>query len=111
MTYSNSFYVLMILGMFAVTFSIRFIFFALANKVSLPLWLEQALNFVPVAVLTAIITPMVLLPDNATAISLNLQNPWLIASLAAFAAGLILRKPVLTILIGLVVFFIVRLIL
>jgi branched-subunit amino acid transport protein len=48
--------------MFAVTFGIRFGLFARAHKVTMPAWLENALKFVPVAVLSAIIAPMIISP-------------------------------------------------
>ncbi|MEZ5538080.1 MAG: AzlD domain-containing protein [Thiolinea sp.] len=92
-----------ILGMFVVTFGIRFVLYARAHKVSLPDWVENALRFVPVAVLTAIITPMILLQDQQ--LSFDWRNPWLLGSLAAFAVGLWRQQPLLTIVTGVVVFF------
>lgn len=92
-----------ILGMFVVTFGIRFVLYARAHRVVLPQWMEDALRFVPVAVLTAIITPMILMPDSA--LLLDWQNPWLLGSLAAFIVGLWRQQPLLTILVGVCVFF------
>ena len=68
-----------VVGMFVVTFGIRFVLYARAHKVSLPDWVENALRFVPVAVLTAIITPMILLQDKQ--LSFDWHNPWLLGSL------------------------------
>lgn len=92
-----------ILGMFVVTFGVRFVLYARAHKVILPVWVEDALRFVPVAVLTAIITPMILMPDKT--LVLDWQNPWLLGSLTAFGVGLWKQQPLLTILTGVVVFF------
>ncbi len=92
-----------ILGMFVVTFGVRFVLYARAHKVVLPVWVEDALRFVPVAVLTAIITPMILMPDQT--LMFDWQNPWLLGSLSAFVIGLWKQQPLLTILTGVVVFF------
>jgi branched-subunit amino acid transport protein len=54
----------LVAGMFAVTFPVRYLLFALGERVSFPPLLRRALQFVPVAVLTAIVVPMVLLPDG-----------------------------------------------
>lgn len=95
--------ILLILGMFAVTFSIRFILFARAHRIQLPVWLEEALAYVPVAVLTAIIMPMMLMTDEQ--LNISWHNPWLLGGLAAFIIGLILRHPLVTIAVGVLVFF------
>ncbi|MFZ1569806.1 MAG: AzlD domain-containing protein [Thiolinea sp.] len=95
--------IITIFGMFVVTFSIRFVLFARAHRIQLPLWLEESLAYVPVAVLTAIIMPMMLMPNKQ--LDLSWQNPWLLGGLAAFVIGLILKKPLLTIAVGVLVFF------
>lgn len=95
--------ILIIFGMFAVTFSIRFVLFARAHRIQLPVWLEEALAYVPVAVLTAIIMPMILIPNKQ--LDFSWHNPWLLGGLAAFIIGLILRQPLITITVGVLVFF------
>ncbi|RBO82769.1 AzlD domain-containing protein [Marinomonas aquiplantarum] len=95
-----------ILGMFVVTFGIRFVLLARAHKVTMPSYVEQALKYVPVAVLTAIITPMVLMPSGE--MSLSLDNPWLLGALAAFAVGIYRQQQLLTIVVGVLVFFVAR---
>lgn len=96
--------ILMILGMMAVTFSIRYVLLAFSGRFSLPAEVEKALHFVPPAVLTAIIVPSVLLPGGEWNISV--ANPYLPASLAAVIAGFLFPKRVLaaSITAGLVVF-------
>ncbi|PYF84727.1 MULTISPECIES: AzlD domain-containing protein [Marinomonas] len=98
--------VLIIFGMFAVTFGVRFVLFARADKVVMPAYIEKALKFVPVAVLTAIITPMALMPDSK--LDLTLTNPWLLGSLAAFVVGIWRQQQLLTILVGVLVFFVAK---
>ncbi|MEP3351298.1 MAG: AzlD domain-containing protein [Marinomonas sp.] len=98
--------VLIILGMFVVTFGVRFVLFARAHKVVMPVFVERALKFVPVAVLTAIITPMVFMTESQVNISLN--NPWLVGAFAAFAVGIWRQHQLLTIFVGVAVFFIAK---
>ena len=98
--------VFIIFGMFAVTFGVRFVLFARAHKVVMPIFVERALKFVPVAVLTAIITPMVLIPDNV--VNVSLANPWLLGALAAFSIGIWRQQQLLTISVGVAVFFIAK---
>ncbi len=75
-----------ILGMTAVTFLIRYSFFALGDKVQFPPLVKRALRYVPVAVLTAIVVPMVLLPDGQHW-QLDWRNAWLLGALvSAFIA-------------------------
>lgn len=105
MTASNEFF--MILGMMLVTFSIRYVLLAFSGRFSLPQSLEKALNYVPPAVLTAIIVPSVLISENKWFISW--ENPYLPAALAAALAGFLFPKRVLAASIssGLVVFAVV----
>ncbi|NVK73178.1 branched-chain amino acid transport [Marinomonas sp. CT5] len=104
MTFWQSF--LIILGMFVVTFGIRFALFARADRVVMPAFVEKALKFVPVAVLTAIITPMILTPNHQMEISLS--NPWLLGALTSFIVGIWRQQQLLTILVGVVVFFVAK---
>lgn len=98
---------LMIAGMTAVTFGIRYVLFALADRIRMAPWIEASLNFIPPAVLTAITLPAVLLPAGEWHISP--ANPYLIAALAATAAGVLTRNLLSVIGIGLVAFFLHRL--
>ncbi|WP_421852536.1 AzlD domain-containing protein [Marinomonas sp.] len=98
--------VLIILGMFIVTFGVRFVLFARADKVVMPAFIEKALKFVPVAVLTAIITPMILMPNQY--MDFSLSNPWLLGALAAFIVGIWRQQQLLTILVGVLVFFVAK---
>lgn len=77
--------ILLIAGMTLVTFGIRYAFYALGDKVNFPPLVKRALRYVPVAVLTAITVPMVLLPDGQHW-QLDWRNAWL---LGALVSGLI----------------------
>ena len=93
----------LILGMVAVTFGIRYFLFALADRIPMPPLLEAALNYIPPAVLVAITVPAVLLPRGEWFISWT--NPYLVAALVATLAGILTRNLLATIAIGLAAFF------
>ncbi|NDJ74990.1 MAG: AzlD domain-containing protein [Chloroflexi bacterium] len=77
-------YWLIILGMVAVTYSVRLSVIVLLGDATLPPRLSQALRFVPPAALTAIIFPAVLLPEGSLDIS-----PGNVRLLAALVAGVV----------------------
>lgn len=99
---------IMIAGMTAVTFGIRYILLAVADRFALPDVMERALGYVPPAVLTAIIVPAILLPRGEW--DLSLSNAYLFGALAAVGAGVLFRKRTLLASIGggLAVFFLWR---
>ena len=89
-------------GMTLVTFLVRYPILAMSGRITLPPRLLQALNYVPPAVLVAIIVPTVLIEHNN--LSLGLDNARLIGSLAALGIGLWKKNLLLTILVGMGVF-------
>ncbi|MFZ6773476.1 AzlD domain-containing protein [Undibacterium sp. SXout7W] len=97
-------YTLVILGMAVITVLIKAIFFILGDRLVFPSWLNLALSFVPVTVLTAIITPMILAPHDQ-GLELHWRNPQLIASIVAVIVCIVSRKQMLTIVAGLMSFF------
>ncbi len=97
---------LMIAGMMAVTFAVRYPLLALAGRRELPKAIARALNYVPVAVLTAICVPMVLLPAGEWALSAS--NPWLLGAMASVLVSWRKRHLLGTIGAGLLVFFAAR---
>ena len=97
-------YTLMIVGMALITVFIKAAIFMLGERAAFPVWLKEALAFVPVTVLTAIIVPMVLAP-HGQGIELSWRNPQLIAACAAVLACAATRRQLLTIMVGLAVFF------
>lgn len=94
---------ILILGMLAVTFGIRYLPFSLASRTTMSPLMEAALRYVPPAVLVAITLPAVLLPKGEWWISWN--NPYLVAALVATLAGVLTRNLLATIAISLVSFF------
>jgi len=97
-------YTLMIIGMAVVTVAIKATIFVLGGRVVFPPLLQQALGFVPVTVLTAIIVPMVLAPHGA-GLELTWRNPQLVAAIVAVLVCAATKRQLLTIVVALAVFF------
>lgn len=92
-----------ILGMALVTFAIKAGLFIVGERISFSPLLRQALDFVPVTVLTAIVVPMVLAPAGG-GIEFTWRNPQLVGAVAAVAICAVTRRQLLTIVAGLAVF-------
>ena len=69
----------------------------------MPAWLQKALRFVPVAAFSAIVAPAILRPDGA-ALDISIVNPRIIASFVAIITAWYIRNLVLTIVIGMLAF-------
>lgn len=98
-------HVVLILGMALITFVIRAAVFVLGERVVFTPLARTALGFVPVTVLTAIIVPMAVAPHGGAA-ELTWRNPQLVGALAACGVSAATRRPLLTIAVGLAVFFV-----
>jgi branched-subunit amino acid transport protein len=72
-----------ILGAGVVTFALRLSFIVLLGRIEIPPFLERALRFVPAAVLTAVVVPLLLYQNGAPEILLG--NERLLAGLVAAA--------------------------
>ena len=82
-----------------LTLSMRFVMFSDLAPKQLPGWLEEALGFVPVAVLTAIIVPAVIISsEGGLMLAGNAKLP---AALIAVTAALVTRSVLVTIASGL----------
>ncbi|WP_019447038.1 AzlD domain-containing protein [Cupriavidus sp. BIS7] len=71
------------IGAGLATFLIRLSFIAVEGRVRLPAWFRTALQFVPAAMLSALIAPDLLMRDGA--VYLSPYNTRLIAGLVAIA--------------------------
>jgi len=80
-----------------LTFAIRLSFIALEGRASLPAWFREALPYVPVAALTALIVPDLLVHDGALQL---VGNPRLLAGLVAIGAAWRWKNASLTIVVG-----------
>jgi branched-subunit amino acid transport protein len=56
----------LVLGMALVTFGARYPVLALVSRINLPPTIQEALKFIPPAVLAAIIAPAIFIPDGQT---------------------------------------------
>ena len=72
---------LTIVGAGAVTFALRLSFIALLGQMEIPLLLGRALRFVPAAVLTAVVIPLLFYAHGALEVTLG--NERLLAGLVA----------------------------
>ena len=90
--------VMVMTGIF--TFGTRFVMLTGWVARGLPKWLIDALGFVPIAVLTAIIVPAVLI-DPATEQIIVMQNARLYAAIIATIVALLTRNVIATICSGL----------
>jgi len=99
-------YLLLIAAMVAVTFLPRYLPFYLASKLQLPRSIEQALNYVPIAVLTIIVVQTSLFKDGQLALGLN--NPYIGASVVAFVVALLQKRLFITIVAGMICYAILR---
>ena len=72
---------LTIAGAGAVTFALRLSFIALLGRTKIPIFLGRALRFVPAAVLTAVVIPLLFYENGALEVSLG--NERLLAGLVA----------------------------
>ena len=96
---------IVIIGLAAATYLIRFSFLGLLDADNMPRWLERHLKFVGVAVMPGIAAPLVLWPEAtggdpdparlfAAAVAL-VVGMWRRSVLASVAAGLIALYPAL----------------
>ena len=83
------------------TFLIRYSFIGAAGRFGAPAWFRRMLRFVPIAALTALICPDLLL--EAGALDADFADPRLFAGLAAAAVAWRTRNIFLTIGIGMLV--------
>ncbi|WP_421684004.1 AzlD domain-containing protein [Stutzerimonas urumqiensis] len=96
---------LLILGMLVITFLTRYSFFAWP-RLRFPHLVEQGLHYVPVAVLTAIVVPGMLMPTGQWA--LRWDNAYLLAGVLAIVIAALTRHLLATIAGGLAAFFLLR---
>ncbi|MFK7800160.1 MAG: AzlD domain-containing protein [Anaerolineae bacterium] len=97
---SNTFIWAMIICMGLVTYAERASFVLLLGDKKFPSWLEEALRYVPPAVLSALVVPAFLYRDQILDISLG--NFRLLAGLAAALAAWWTKNVIVTISVGMI---------
>jgi branched-subunit amino acid transport protein len=93
---------ILIAGMAALTFGPRYLPLALAGRVRIPPLIEQALRFVPIAVLSAIITQTTFVREGA--LDFNLDNAHLLAAITACIVAWLSRGLFLTVASGMLAY-------
>lgn len=84
-----------------VTFLIRFSFIAIHGRVTMPEWFTRALTFVPIAVLSAITLPEILIQDGG--INFSPFNARLIAGIIAVIVAWRTKNVLVTIVVGMLI--------
>lgn len=97
---------LMVLGMMAVTFGVRYPVLAMVGRLEMPPRVQAALRFVPPAVLSAIVAPAVFAPQGA--LWLSFTNSYLVAGAAAALIAWRTRNLLWTLVLGMVTFWVWR---
>jgi branched-subunit amino acid transport protein len=92
---------LTILACGIVTFALRLSFIALHGRVIMPEWFTRALTFVPIAVLSAITLPEILIQNNA--LNISPLNPRLLAATVAVVVAWRTKNVTVTIVVGMIV--------
>jgi len=100
--------VLLIVGMMIVTFGVRYPILSLSGRVELPNWLKTALGFVPVAVLSALSAPIILMPEGQ--LYFSPQNEYLVAGVFSIVVAALSKNLLLTISSGMILFLCLRLV-
>jgi branched-subunit amino acid transport protein len=84
-----------------ITFGMRFSFIYLFGKFEVPEMMRRALHYIPPAVLSAIIFPEILIPDQR--LDFSPGNHQLLAGLAAVLIAYFTKNTLITILVGMAV--------
>jgi branched-subunit amino acid transport protein len=95
-------YLAVILGMGLVTFLPRWLPLIYLTKRSLPSWLVEWLDFIPAAILSAILLPALVI-DNTTR-SIDLSRPEFIVAIPTFLFAIATKSLGGTVIVGMVLF-------
>jgi branched-subunit amino acid transport protein len=98
---------IVIVGLTGVTVATRSAFLVLGRRYTMPPRVQHALRYAPVCALTALIAPELALANGSLALSLD--NPRLVAGLAAAAVMLATRSMVASMVVGMLGFTALRL--
>lgn len=91
-------FVIALVGMLAVTYIPRMLPALGLSRLALPSWFMEFLEYIPVAVLAALLFPSILIQNGRLAISWH--NHYLIAAIPAFAAAIFKRSLFLPVIAG-----------
>lgn len=95
-------YIIIVLAMGLVTYLTRWIpFFALARR-NLPGWLVEGLDLIPVAILSALLLPLLVMADDPRRI--ELLRPELVVAVPTFLFALKTKSLSGTVILGMLLF-------
>tara|TARA_Y100001970_G_C14238657_1_gene863508 strand:- start:214 stop:528 length:315 start_codon:yes stop_codon:yes gene_type:complete len=97
---------LLIIAMSFITFIPRYLPFGLASVIKIPPTIASYLKFVPIAVLTSIITNSSIIREGV--LSINFTNYYLYAALVSFVVAKITNHLFIIVLSGMSVFYIIK---
>ena len=100
--------ILACLAMTAVTYLCRAFFTVSVSRVSISRWWEHFLTFIPFAVLTALVTPYLLLPGPE--LTLSLINPYSLAGAVTFLISYRTRNLLLAVGGGILTYLLLRMV-
>ncbi len=98
---------IVIVGLTLVTVLTRSSFLLVGDRFPLPERVQQALRYAPVCALIALVTPELFI--TGATLDLSISSPKLIAGACAAAATLLIRSMIAAIVIGMLVFTLLRL--
>lgn len=101
----NSYILLTILGSAIVTFVPRVLPLVVLSRITLPDWGMRWLNYVPVAVMAALVGQEIILPDGRLSFQNNLE---LLSALPTFAVAIVSRSLLGTVLAGIISMMVLR---
>jgi branched-subunit amino acid transport protein len=99
---------LAVAGAGAITFALRLSFIALLGRIVIPVLVSRALRFVPAAVFTAVVIPLLFYVDGAVEVSFG--NERLLAGVAAVLIAWRTRSVLLTLVGGMAVLWMLQVI-
>src|ERR1043165_6191766 len=97
---------LAMIGVGILTFLTRLSFIALLERWRAPLIVQRALRFVPIAVLTAIVVPELVLKNGI--LDIRLDNARLLAGLVAILVAWKTKNVIITIVVGMAVLWLLQ---
>jgi len=96
--------ILACLAMTGVTYFCRVLFTVFVSRIRITPWWENYLTFIPFAVLTALVTPYLLMPGPA--VELSLVSPWSLAGAITFLISWRTRNLILSVGGGIAIFWV-----
>lgn len=99
----------LIFGMWLANYLPRMLPMVVLSKIDIPPVILTWLEFIPAAVLAAILAPSLIMPDNKT-IDITLQNKDLIAAIPSFFVAVKTRSLVFTLIVGMLAMALLKLI-